>query len=146
MVQMRRLLVLLPLLAVAALFTARETTAQSVGIDGLRFTTAFPFATENVTLDAGSYTVTRVGSNPRLLKITNDATSRTTLVSVDLGKVPANPQYPTGVAFERHGDNYQLSSFWDTGTGIAANAVMPASHGQVTVGQPTFRMVPATKQ
>lgn len=146
MVQMRRLLVLLPLLAVAALFTARETTAQSAGIDGLRFTTAFPFATEKGTLDAGSYTVKRVGSNPRLLQITNDATSKGTLVAVDLAKVPVNPQYPTGVSFERHGDSYQLSSLWDTSAGIAANAIMPEVHGKVTVGQPTFRTVPATKQ
>ena len=88
----------------------------------------------------------RVGASPRLLQITNDATRKGTLVSVDLSKVPANPQYPAGVAFERHGDSYQLSSFWDTSAGIAANAVMPASHGRVTVGQPTFRMVPATKE
>jgi hypothetical protein len=145
MVQMRRLLVLLPLLAVAAVFMARETTAQSVGIDGLRFTTAFPFSTEKGTLDAGSYTVKRVGSNPRLLEITNDATRKGTLVAVDLTKVPANPQYPTGVSFERRGDNYRLSSLWDATTGVAANAVIPA-RGSVTVGQPTFRAVPATKE
>jgi hypothetical protein len=146
MVQMRRLLVLLPLLAVAALFTTGETAAQTAGLDGLRFTTAFPFAADKVTLDAGSYTVRRIGASPRVLEITNDATRQATIVPVDLGKVPSNPQYPAGVAFERHGDNYQLSSFWDTGAGIAANAVMPASHGQVTVGQPAFRMVPATKK
>ncbi len=145
MIHMRRLLVLLPLVILAALFTARETIAQSAGIDGLRFTTAFPFSADKATLDAGSYTVKRVGSNPRLLQLTNDATRKATFVAVDAAAVPTNPQYPAGVTFERRGDSYQLASFWDTAAGVAANAAMPAQ-GKVTVGQPTFRAVPATKE
>ncbi|HVT47714.1 MAG TPA: hypothetical protein VHD57_07990 [Vicinamibacterales bacterium] len=144
MVQRCRLLILLPLLAAAVIVTARDATAQSVGIDGLRFTTAFPFMTENATLDAGSYTVTRVGANPRLLQFTNDTTRKTTLVTVNRGKLPVHPPYPTGVSFEHTGDAYLLSSIWDATSGIAADAVKPAP-GRVSVGQPTFRSVPATK-
>jgi hypothetical protein len=145
MAQKCRLLLLLPLAAVALVATARLATAQSAGIDGLRFTTAFPFMTENATLEAGSYTVTHVGANPRLLQFTNDATRKTTLVTVDRSKLPARLPYPTGVSFEHSGDTYLLSRIWDATSGIAADAVKPAG-GTVSVGRPTFTNVPATKR
>ena len=68
MAKIHRFLMVLPVLVLTALPVPTLAVAQtsSAPIDGLRFTTGFPFMVDTATLPAGSYTVRRVGRNPGL--------------------------------------------------------------------------------
>ena len=128
MARMHRLLVVLPVVALTALLVPMLAHAQGspAAMDGLRFTTGFPFMIDDVTVPAGSYTVRRTGPNPVTLELTNNVTLRRTLVAVRQGNVPRHAPYDAGVAFERRGTAYVLGGFWDVAINAGVDTIRPS--------------------
>ena len=123
MTKIHRLLLIAPLVVLTGLLSPTFAAAQA--LDGMRFTTQFPFSVDRMILPAGSYTVRRAGSNPLVLELRNVLTLKGTLLIVNRGDVPRQPLYDAGVTFERRGSVYMISSLWDASLGAAVETVLP---------------------
>ncbi|HET7220875.1 MAG TPA: hypothetical protein VFJ02_22635 [Vicinamibacterales bacterium] len=117
----------------AALFTVAAILAASVParaqlVDTMKFQTSFPFVIANVTMPAGSYTVTPLPSDNSLLRVSNGQTAVLLFTENDS---PRRPPRNDEVTFTKQGDTYVLRGIWDASTG---SGVEPVSSARVVEG------------
>jgi hypothetical protein len=100
--------------AIALLFLAYAVPAPAQIIDGLDFTTGFPFYAGNARMPAGSYQVTQSGIDGNILLIE----SRDRLHSAFLDFIPTSSSTEhaqSDVTFYKYGDTEYLNRLWVAG-------------------------------
>lgn len=112
--------------------------------DPVEFKTSFPFTVGDVTLPAGSYTITPDVTDPGFLQVTG---AHTSVFFQTENASPRETPSKTEVVFKRYGDGYVLKDIWVEGETSGAEAV--AAHGERHVskldGAATERRVAARK-
>jgi hypothetical protein len=103
----------------AGLVIASAGTAAAQIVTPMKFTTTFPFMIGNTMLPAGAYTVSPVGDDSYLMKLSN---GRQSVLILTEGDRPKSAPRTDEIIFTRRGDTYRLREIWDAGsqTGVAA--------------------------
>ena len=120
-------------------------SAHAGPIEQLRFSTGFSFMVNGKMMPPGTYVVRRIGSDPRVLEISNRI-QKGALVSVqNVRHAPGDRPFDAGVVFEGAGEHFVLRTLWDDASGSVESITAPAEIADTIERRPLeTRVVPAT--
>ena len=112
----------------------------------VKFNVPFDFTVGKVSLPAGSYSVSRVGSIQTHLQLTNNDGKGNIIERINpVGLNPGQVSEATKLIFHRYGDQYFLAQFWNLGSETGYE--LPLSKAEREIGrhvaQPKTEILPA---
>lgn len=136
------------LLALALLAWAGVANTRAQIMDGMTFSTKFPFTAGSAKLPAGTYTVKPMEGDPSVLKLTSADGQTSTLVETRTADELAEPSKGE-VTFRKYGSSYVLNAIYEEGSKTGAESVSAGAgkrHARRSGrGAPTTVKVPARK-
>ena len=112
----------------------------------VKFNVPFDFTVGKVSLPAGSYSVSRIGSIQTHLQLTNNDGKGNMIERINpVGLNPGQVSEATKLIFHRYGDQYFLAQFWNLGSETGYELQRSKAEREIGrhVAQPKTEILPA---